>query len=595
MDEKEDQSKKTGMGGGMFGPERIQKMYGQMYGDADVDIFDTVDRNMYKLGGLQQSKKKREFTEWGKKIAVQRGIPSYNREVGIPMGQRRLARGIAPGTDIAIEYDDVVFLNNPAIQQLFDDVKRTIVVNLDVPHRTIQLRLGKEISPETMNLFMETLQHRFAGGAVIQEHMAEIHPGLTKDGYGKVFTGDDDLADQFDARFLIDINQEFHPDRAEMLKIGVGQKLCCAVRECTLRVRSMDGGAIVRSAAQGITVAFIGTYRLTGESVLSDIAFSTRHAQQIRMGEVLWQNRARSPNEVGGMPFGYVADVSVAEKEVPPVAAMVDMASGDFESLGQKMRAQMNAMAMIGQLVGNIWVGSCMAGGVGGPVAGIGLLGGIFDDIYDPKVFTGFEDMMGGGIPTMMKGHDRIPPNWEAIKPFVDMIAHSIMDQFDKYPVLMEWAWSGNVRVNATGVAGAMIALMTGETMLGQLAMDYVIGILAKESWLRTGWAGQEVMPHIGPAYLGSLRVEEGGVCELKGMNVPYVSYTAVGGPAMAGLSYSAMLGRGSAWAASPLVKVAFSCPDLVFDFKDSVLALAKGAIGEFEPAGERDIVRPAK
>ena len=65
-------------------------------------------------------------------------------------------------------------------------------------------------------------------------------------------------------------------------------------------------------------------------------------------------------------------------------------------------------------------------------------------------------------------------------------------------------------------------------------------------------------------------------MCELKGMNVPYVSYTAVGGPAMAGLSYSAMLGRGSAWAASPFVKVAFACPDLVFDFKDSVLSFAK-------------------
>ena len=154
----------------------------------DVDPMDVIDHRMYKRGGLQQSRTKMEFTEWGRKIALERGIPSYNREVGIPLGQRWLTSGYAPGTDTYITFDDVNFFNDGAMQQCIDDIRRTVIVNLDVPHRTIQLRLGKEISPETMNLYMETLQHRLGGGAVIQEHMSEVHPGLTSDAYGKVFT-----------------------------------------------------------------------------------------------------------------------------------------------------------------------------------------------------------------------------------------------------------------------------------------------------------------------------------------------------------------------------------------------------------------------
>ncbi len=41
---------------------------------------------------------------------------------------------------------------------------------------------------------METINHALPGGAVVQEHMVEVHPGLVGDCYAKLFTGDDDLA-----------------------------------------------------------------------------------------------------------------------------------------------------------------------------------------------------------------------------------------------------------------------------------------------------------------------------------------------------------------------------------------------------------------
>jgi methyl-coenzyme M reductase alpha subunit len=39
--------------------------------------------------------------------------------------------------------------------------------------------------------------------------MVETHPALVDDCYCKIFTGDDELADENDKQFLIDINKEF--------------------------------------------------------------------------------------------------------------------------------------------------------------------------------------------------------------------------------------------------------------------------------------------------------------------------------------------------------------------------------------------------
>jgi methyl-coenzyme M reductase alpha subunit len=582
--------------------EKMSPLY-TIFGDLyDADPMDMKDHLMYKRGGLQQSRTKQEFTDWGKKIAIERGIPSYNREVGIPMGQRTMETYAMLGSDAMATYDDVNFFNNVAMQQCLDDIKRTIILNLDVAHRTIQLRLGKEISPETMNLFLETMQHRLAGGAVIQEHMSEVHPGLTKDGYAKVFTGDDDLADQFDRRFIIDINKEFHPDRAEMLKTGVGEKLSMAVHEPTIRVRMMDGGAVVRSGAQSATMAFCATYRLTGESVLADIAYSTRHAQQVRMGEIIWPSRARAPNEPGGIPFGYYADLCPGESDAPPVPTLELIASGDIDG-AIKLIGAMTGMPMWVELTTNLWYGQYMAGGIGFNAAAYSFLGFGFDIQSLTSGFIG--DMVPGGGEAMggilsmvggiLGGHKRMPAKWRTVRPFVNMIVALIMDEYDKYPTFLEFHWGGAIRTFIVGYAGGIIpAFLTGDSLLTQMAANYAIALGMKEGWLRTGWSGQEVQHHLGLSYATSLRPDEGGLPELKGCNVPYMSYT-VGALGFPMFCYGAMLARGSAWSASPLIKITFADRDLAFDFRNPTSEFGKAVLREYEPAGERDIIRPAK
>src|SRR5690606_10389839 len=209
--------------------------------------------NFYCFGGWEQSERKREFTEYAKKAAEKRGgIPFYNPDIGVPLGQRKLMAYKVSGTDTYVEGDDLHFCNNAAIQQLNDDIKRTIIVGMDTAHSVLEKRLGVEVTPETINEYMETINHALPGGAVVQEHMVEVHPGLVGDCYAKLFTGDDSLADELDSRYLIDINKEFPEEQAKQLKEYIGNKTYQISRVPSMVVRICDGGTVSRWSAMQI-------------------------------------------------------------------------------------------------------------------------------------------------------------------------------------------------------------------------------------------------------------------------------------------------------------------------------------------------------
>ena len=112
--------------------------------------------------GPEQSARKREFMEYAKKLEGKRGMTGYNPYVhcgGIPLGQRQLVPYKLSSTEYVVEGDDLHFVNNPAMQQMWDDIRRTIIVGLDMAHEVLQKRLGKEVTPETINNYLETVSY----------------------------------------------------------------------------------------------------------------------------------------------------------------------------------------------------------------------------------------------------------------------------------------------------------------------------------------------------------------------------------------------------------------------------------------------------
>lgn len=525
--------------------------------------------DFYCFGGWKQSPRKREFNEYAKKIEKERGdLPFYNPDIGVPLGQRKLMAYKVSGTDTYVEGDDLHFCNNAAIQQLLDDIKRTIIVGMDTAHSVLQRRLGVEVTPETINEYMETINHALPGGAVVQEHMVEVHPGLVGDCYAKIFTGDDALADQLDSRFLIDINKEFPEEQAEMLKKYIGNKTYQISRVPSMVVRVCDGGTVSRWSAMQIGMSFIAAYKLcAGEAAIADFSYAAKHADVIGMGSILPSRRARGPNEPGGISFGAMADmVQTSRVSTDPAEISLEV------------------IAAAATIYDQIWLGSYMSGGVGFTQY---ATASYTDDILDDFVYYGMEyveDKYGicGTKASTDVVHD--------ISAEVTLYG---VEQYE-YPALLEDHFGGSQRAAVvSAAAGCSTAFATGNSNAG-INGWYLSQILHKEAHSRLGFYGYDLQDQCGASNSLSIRSDEGLIHELRGPNYPNYAMNVGHQPEYAGIAQAPHAARGDAFCTNPLIKVAFADKNLAFDFKHPRKSIAKGALREFIPGGERDLITPA-
>ncbi|MCL2607897.1 MAG: coenzyme-B sulfoethylthiotransferase subunit alpha [Methanomassiliicoccaceae archaeon] len=522
----------------------------------------------YCYGGWKQSKRKMEFVETSKKIAKDRGMPMMNQDIGVPLGQRSWMPYQLSHTDIFVEPDDLHCINNPAIQQAWDDIRRTVLVGLDSPHQTIERRLGKEVTPETINAYLETVNHTIPGGAVVQEHMAECNPALVYDSYIKVFSGDDELIDEIDKRFVIDINKLFSKDHADQLKKAIGKTLTQAVRVPTMVGRLMDGATVSRHAAMQISMAFISSYKLAaGEAAIADFAYSAKH-QSMDMGTMMPARRARGPNEPGGIPFGYMADIAQSDRVKPD-----DPGRGALE-----------AVALGAIIFDQIYLGGYMSGGVGfTQYASAAYTDNILEDYVYYAIDT-IKDKYGGFCKLDPKDFDKLLQLGDDVNAYA-------LGMYEKYPSVMESHFGGSQRATVaaatTGIAGAMA---TGIADCG-VNLWYLSMLQHKERAGRLGFYGYDLQDQCGSANSLAYRSDEGLPMELRGPNYPNYAMNVGHLSGYTGIPKAAHAARGDAFTLNPFIRVAFADPSLVFDFANVTKEIGRGGLREFKPAGERTAV----
>ena len=526
----------------------------------------------YNLGGRSQSERKREFIAEGEEIAKKRGIPMYNPDIGSPVGQRALMSYQLSTTDTFVEGDDLHFINNSAIQQAWDDIRRTVIVGLNTAHTVLERRLGMEVTPETITNYLETVNHAMPGGAVVQEHMVETNPMLVSDSYVKIFTGDDELADEIDDCFVLDINKEFPEDQAEALKKEVGNAIWQIVRIPSLVGRVCDGGTTSRWSAMQIGMSMISAYnQCAGEGATGDFAYASKHAEVINMGTYLPVRRARAANEVGGVPFGFMAD----------------MAQSSRTHADDPVRSSLEVVALGAALYDQIWLGSYMSGGVGfTQYATAAYTDNILDDFaYYGKEYV--EDKYGGLT--------KAPNNMDTVLDVGSEVAFYALEQYEEYPALLETHFGGSQRASVISAAsGISTAFATGNAQTG-LSAWYLSMYLHKEQHSRLGFYGFDLQDQCGAANVFSIRNDEGLPLEMRGPNYPNYAMNVGHQGEYAGISQAPHSARGDAFAFNPLIKITFADPAGTFDFANVRAEFAKGALREFEPAGERSVIIPAK
>ncbi len=524
----------------------------------------------YCYGGWEQSARKREFNEQAEKAMEARGgLPFYNPDIGVPLGQRKLMAYQVSGTDTYVEGDDLHFCNNSAIQQLVDDIKRTIIVGMDTAHGVLEQRLGVEVTPETINEYLETINHALPGGAVVQEHMVEVDPGLVVDSYAKIFSGDDELIDQLDQRFVIDINKEFPEEQAEQLKKYIGKKTYQVSRVPTLVVRACDGGTTSRWSAMQIGMSFISAYKLcAGEAAIADFSYAAKHADVISMASAMPARRARGPNEPGGVTFGAISDM------VQTSRTSDDPAKISLEVIGAAS-----------PLYDQVWLGSYMSGGVGFTQYATAAY---TDEILDDFVYYGkdYVEKNYGGL-------CQAEATTEVVRDIASEVTLYALEQYET-PAALEDHFGGSQRacVAAAG-SGCSVAFATANSNAGVNGW-YLSQLLHKEGHSRLGFYGYDLQDQCGSSNSLSIRSDEGLIHELRGPNYPNYAMNVGHQPEYAGIAQAPHAARGDAFALNPLIKVAFADNNLTFDWAEPRKCIAKGAIREFMPSGERDLINPA-
>jgi len=528
----------------------------------------------YTLGGWAQDSRKREFKEIADKIAKERGIPFYNPSFGasgMGLGQRVIMPYLISGTDVYGMPEDIHFINNAAMHQVWDDIRRTVIVGLDAAHTILTKRLGKEITPETINHYLEILNHALPGGAVVQEHMVEIHPALVSDCYVKVFTGDDELADRIDERFLININKLFPSDQAEKLKKAIGPRTYQVLRMPTIVGHLCDGGTMARWAAMQISMSMISAYKLmAGEAAVGEFAFAAKHAELVEMATLTPWRRARGPNEPGGIPFGFLADMVQTNREKPDdpvICSLETLAAGSV-------------------IYDQYWFGSYMSGGVG--------FTQYASAVYTDNILDDYAYATADYVKKKYGGFSKAKPSMEVIKDIATFATDYGLSQYENFPTVMETHFGGSQRASvlaaASGIGGSVA---TGVAQVGMGAW-YLSMLLHKESLGRLGFYGYDAQDQAGPCNLWSWRSDEGLPVELRGVNYPNYAMNVGHAGEYAGIVAAAHMARGDSWCVNPLIKVAFADPSLKFDWLHPRRCFAKGVLREYIPAGIRDVILPS-
>ena len=534
----------------------------------------TDKKTKYLRLGYQQNPRKVEMAKCGAAITKKRGLQAYDPKLhlaGIPMGQRQLTPYTISGTDIVCDGDDLHFVNNAAMQQEWDDIRRTCVVGLDLAHETLEKRLGKEITPETINYYLEVLNHAMPGAAIVQEHMVETHPALVDDCYVKIFTGDATLQDEVDKQFVINIDNEFPDNQAKQIKAAMGKTSWQAVHIPTIVTRTEDGPGTSRWMAMQVGMTFISAYHMcAGEAAVGELAFTAKHAGLVEMGDMIPARRARGPNEPGGLSFGHMADIVQTNRVGPedPVNVVLQTAS---------------AATM---LYDQIWLGGYMSGGVGFTMYATPAY---TNDIVDDFLYWGNDYAS-----KKYGGNSKAKATIDTVKDIATEVTLYGLEAYEKYPTTLEDHFGGSQRATVISIAaGGATALATGHSQAG-LSAWYLSMYLHKEAHGRLGFFGYDLQDQCGATNVFSIASDEGCIGECRGANYPNYAINVGHQGEYAGISSAAHAGRMDAFACNPLIKVTFANHGMVFDWADVSACFGKGGAREFRAAGERSLVMPA-
>ncbi len=266
----------------------------------ETSLQETLDRSRKSNRFTRRIEKEYRYLEanrYAAKMLESVKSPETGTIFNIPISKQDIPYTIS-GTDFVCSDGELSPSKNPAMQQMWDDIRRTCIARFD---------FREEVTPEVINYFLEVLNHQIRSAAIVQEHMVETHPALVDDCYVRVFAGDEKLQDEIDKQFIINIDQKFPDYQAKQIKEAVGNTVWQVVHIPT----PLDVQNACRWMQKQVSI-------VSGGSAI-------KHSDHIELGSII---PARRLNEAGDLCFCHMADI-VQTSRTPddPCYVVVQVAS----------------------------------------------------------------------------------------------------------------------------------------------------------------------------------------------------------------------------------------------------------------------------
>lgn len=433
-----------------------------------------------------------------------------------------------PGiSNVARSIEDYRFDNNIAMQQMWEDIRRTYIVRLDQLLVLLRKRINYEITPENVNEVLSYLK------------------------YARLFTGDEAFQEDIDEEFIINIDTLFPANQAEQLKAAIGKTIWMVVYIPTHITMAGDQSLWDKRVAARIVDAFFRIYGIS--KVDYGPEFTAKYPNFLELVTII---NAYQANKLEKLCFCNMADI-VQTSRIKP----------------ERPEEILLQVACATNVLYQIWADDFKLNGVG-PTK--------YDAIrtyFNSNFKSNFISCFFYGLDYALNKYyklDTANTIDSVVKDISEEITKNGLEFSENHPTAIgDSCDSINNSMTIAIAAGCITSMATRNSNAGLTALNLSINS-QKKTQGRLEFYGDAQQDQSGITDISSIESDKGCICELTEQNFSeYVrnvghsgGYAAIIAAAHADYYYAE---KEDAFCLNPLIKIAFASNLFNFNFADPI------------------------
>ena len=447
-----------------------------------------------------------------------------------------------PGsTNVARSIEDYLFDNNIAMQQMWEDIRRTYIVRFDQLLVVLGERVNYEITPETVNEVLSDLKYArlFTGDEAFQEDIDEEFIGDT------LFPAN--FQEDIDEEFIINIDTLFPANQAEQLKAAIGKTIWMVVYIPTHIKMAGDQSLWDKRVAARI----VDTFHKNGTSRVDyGLEFTAKYPNFLELVNII---NAHQANKLEKLCFCNMADIVQTSRIKPEHPEEVVL-----------------QVACATNVLYQICADDFNLNGVG-PTK--------YDAIttyFNSNFYSDFISCFFYGLDYALNKYGKLDTANtidSVVKDISEVITKDSLEFFENHQTAIDDSCDSINSMTIAIAAGCITSMVTRNSNAGLTALNLSINS-QKKTQGRLEFYGDYQQDQSGVTDISSIESDDGCICELTEQNFSeYVRNVGHSGgyAAIIAAAHAAYTEKEDAFCLNPLIKIAFASNLFNFNFADPI------------------------